>query len=137
MDVLRSELIPDELPDERREQWRDALRILDGVVHQDGFMKGSISAYSGMELWELVVRIRNGELIVHGPELVGSGSVMDSWFACHLEIEIKDIGLQALVEWIENWTGLDQVFVPALLVEGRTARSHRVNDSETFTFVWE
>ena len=134
---MDTDLIPDELPDERREQWTAALRILDGVMHESGFLKGTISAYAGMELLELVVRNRDGELAFHGPEPGGSGSVTDSWFACHLEVEIEHIGLQHLSEWMEQWLGYDQVFFPALLIEGSTVRSHRAGDSERFIFVWE
>lgn len=128
---------PDELPDKRREQWTAALRILDGVVHESGLVKGTLSAYSGMELWELRVRQKGGQVAVDGPTPGGSGSVTDSWFSCHLEVEIEHIGLQQLIEWMEMWHGYDQVFFPALLVEGPTCRSHRVGDTETFTFVWE
>lgn len=129
--------VPEEFPDERERQWKAALRILDGIVHESGFVKGSISAYSGMELWEVRVANRDGELIDHGPAPGASGSVTDSWFQCHLEVEVEHIGIQRLIEWMEGWNGFDQVFFPALLIEGGTARSHRVGDSERFTFVWE
>ena len=129
--------VPEELPEDRQEQWCAALRILDSVMHESGFLKGIISAYAGMELLELVVRNRDGELVLDGPEPVGSGSVTDSWFACHLEVEIRHLDLQRLSEWMESWGGYDQVFVPALLVDGPMCRSHRAGDSEHFTFVWE
>lgn len=137
MNVLTSELIPDELPDERREQWETALRILDGVLGEEGFVKAVLAGYSGMQLWEMHVTHQGGETTVEPPSPGASGSVTNSWFACLLEVQIEHIGLQALIEWMESWEGYQQVFFPALLVEGRTARSHRVGDRETITFVWE
>ena len=134
---MDTELIPDELHDNRREQWCAALRILDGVVYESGFVKATLSAYAGMALWELTVSHQDGERTVYGPDPVGNGTVMDSWFACHLEVEIMQICLQDLSEWMECWSGFDQVFFPALLIEGADCRSHRVGDIERFTFVWE
>ena len=112
---MDTDLIPDELPDERREQWTTALRILDGVVHESGLVKATLSAYAGMELWELHVCNRDDELVLDGPEPGACGSVTDSCFACHLEVEIQQIDLQKLTEWMESWHGYDQVFVPALV----------------------
>lgn len=129
--------VPDELHDERAEQWTNALRILDGVAHEPGFGKATLSAYSRMDLWELEVRRKDGDLVVDDPVSAASGSVMNSWFQTHLDVEITTIGLQRLVEWMEQWLGYDQIFFPALLIEGSTCRSHRAGASERFIFVWE
>lgn len=134
---MQIDTVPDELPDARARQWRDALYILNGIAGEKGLTKATLTASVGLEMWELEVRLHDGGLKVHGPSTYAGQSVSESWFQCHLEIEITEVGLQDLAEWMEVWHGFDRVFFPALLVEGKTCRSHRVGDSETFTFVWE
>lgn len=131
--------MPTTLSEKRRDQWQNALLILNEVVDAEGFHTATLEAVETGTLYQMSVERReDGSIVVDGPEKDVAVKEMDGWFGCQIELKLDGIGLSQLQGWMSAWINADLAFLPQMLLDdSENCRSHQARDHIEFTFIWK